>query len=324
MLIRMFRSGYVVKIFMFLVISILLWIPAFITPSPPSTISTYGIAYDLLISTFNITGLVSVIIAFLLLLGQAVIFNAVLVENPFFSRSVFLPALIYVILMSYHPSFLTLHPALIANYFLIFSLKNLYNTYARKEAFRESFNASFWVAVASLFYFPAIFMMILVWSAFLIFRINSWREWLISFIGSGSPYLLLIMGFYLFDGMDYFSAYYPDSFSWLRVNLTLTTYDYIFWPVFLVLLLISFSKFSLGRTDKIISIRKGFAVVNAYLFISGLSVFISGPNPHLHAFLIFPPASVVIAFYFIEIRRMLVAELLFLLLLISIAVMKFI
>lgn len=324
MLIRVFRSGYLVKIFMFLIISVLLWIPAFIHPAPPESASTYGIAYDLLINTFNITGLASVIIAFLLLLGQAVIFNAVLVENPFFSRSVFLPALIFVILMSYHPDYLTLHPALIANYFLIFSLKNLYNTYARKEAFRESFNASFWVAVASLFYFPSIFMMILIWSAFLIFRINSWREWLISFIGSATPYLFLIIGFYLFDGLSNFSEYYPDSFSWLKVNMMLTRYDYIFWPVFLILLFVAFSKFSIGRADKIISIRKGFAVVNAYLFISGLSVFISGPNPHLHAFLIFPPAAVVIAFYFIEIRKMLLAELLFAILLISIVVMKFI
>jgi len=324
MLIRIFRTGYMVNIFMFSIISLLLWMPAFVNPAPPAAASTYGIAYDLLISSFIITGIVPVLIAFFLLVGQAIVFNAVLVKNPFFTRSIFLPALIYVILMSYNPAYLVLHPAIIANFFLIFSLKNLYNTYARKEAFRESFNASFWVAVASLFYFPAIMMMILIWSAFLIFRINSWREWLISFIGSSTPYLLLMMGFYLSDGLDYFTAYYPESISWLQVNLSLTTYDYIFWPVFLVLLLVALARFSISRADKIISRRKGFAVVNAYLFISGLSVFISGHNPHLHGFLIFTPASVVIAYYFIEVRRVLVAELLFLLLLSSIVVTRFI
>jgi hypothetical protein len=324
MLIRIFRSGYVIKIFMFLIISLLLWLPAFLSPPPAVETSTYGIAYDFLISLISFSDTINVLIAFLLLLGQAIIFNAVLVANPLFSRSVFLPALIYVILMSYDPAKLTIHPALIANFFLVFSLKNLYNTYEKKEALRESFNASFWVATASLFYLPALSMMLLVWSAFLIFRINTWREWLISFIGMATPWLWLFVGSYLADGFAFLSDFYPDNLSWIGAGFRFQITDYFFWPAFLVLLFIAYYRFSTDRGEKIISVRKGFAVVNAYLVIVALTLIISAQGPHQHAFLLFPPAAVIIAYYFIESKKMFWAELLFLILLSAIAVIKFI
>lgn len=324
MLIRIFRSGYVVKIFMFLIISLLLWLPAFISPPAPITSVTYGIAYDLLLDYFNFSNIIIVLAAFIILLGQSVVFNMVLVENPLFSRSVFLPALIYVILMSHAPENLTLHPALITNLFLIFSLKNLYSTYEKKEALRESFNASFWVAIASLFYLPALFMLVLIWSAFLIFRINTWREWLISLIGACAPYLLMLIVFYLTDRITYVLEYYPDGFSMLWARFTIQFADYIFWPAFLVLLAVAYYKFSTGRVDKIISVRKGFAVVNAFLLIVAITMIFSGTNPHQHAFLIFPASAVIIAYYFIESRKTVWPEILFLLLLFSIIVIKFI
>jgi hypothetical protein len=324
MLIKIFRSGYLIKIFMFLIISLLLWLPAFLSPPQPVTATTFGIAYDFLAGFINFSGTINVLVAFVLLLLQAIVFNAVLVENPLFSKSVFLPALIYVILMSHNPANLILHPALIANFFLIFSLKNLYNTYEKKEALREAFNASFWVALASFFYLPAIYMMVLIWSAFLIFRINTWREWLISIIGVGTPYLLLIAGFYLSDGMDFLREYYPDDLSWIWAKLTVRFTDYFFWPAFLILILVAYFKFSNERVDKIISVRKGFAVVNAFLVIAAVSIFFSGPHPQQHAYLLFPASSVIISYYFIEMKKMIWPELLFLLLLASIIVVKFI
>jgi hypothetical protein len=324
MLIRIFRSGYIIKIFMFLIISLLLWIPAFLSPPPIVTESTFGIGYDVILSKLYLSARLATFIAFALLLVQALVFNALLVNNPFFSKSVFLPALIYVILMSHHPSQLTLHPALLANFFLIFSLKNLYNTYDKKEALREAFNTSFWVSLASLFYLPAIFMMLLVWWAFLIFRINTWREWIISVIGAITPYLLLLTVSYLTDGIDFLAAFYPDNLSWLWADLSITQHDYIFWPVYVILMLVAYYKFSFERNDKIISVRKGFAVINAFLVLSTLTLLISGPDPHQHAYLILPASAAIIAYYFIETKKRIIAEILFLLLLIAIGVAKFI
>lgn len=324
MLIRIFRTGYFIKIFMFLIISLLLWFPVFLNPPSLVTESTLGIGYEVILSKLFLSARLATFIAFALLLIQAMVFNALLANNPFFSKSVFLPALVYVILMSHHPLQLTLHPALIANFFLIFSLKNLYNTYDKKEALREAFNTSFWVSVASLFYLPAIFMMLLVWWAFLIFRINTWREWLISVIGAATPYLLLLTGCYLTDTIDFLKAFYPGNLSWVWAELSITQHDYIFWPAFLILLLVAYYKFSVERNDKIISVRKGFAVVNAYMVLSALTLLIAGPDLHQHAYLLFPASAAIISYYFIETRKRILAEILFLLLLLAIGVAKFI
>jgi hypothetical protein len=309
---------------MFLAVSLLLWLPAFIHPPNSITFSTYGIAYDYLVGIFRYSERIIVVIAFVALLGQAIIFNVVLVENPFFSKSVFLPALIYVILMSHNPLYLTMHPMLLANFFLIFSLKNLLNTYEKQEAFRESFNASFWVAIATLFYLPAIYFLLLIWVAFILFRISSWREWVISLIGFGIPLLMMAIVFYLADRFDFLLHYYPNNFTVFRTSLSINLHDYIFWPAYLVLMGVAYLKFIRELPDKIISMRKSFAVVNVFLLLSTATIVFSGTNPHLHSFLIFPAASVIVAYYFIETKRIVLAELLFLLLLIAIAINKII
>jgi 4-hydroxybenzoate polyprenyltransferase len=87
---------------------------------------------------------------------------------------------------------------------------------------------------------------------------------------------------------------------------------------------VAYFKFSAERVEKIISVRKGFAVVNAFLVIAAISILFSGPDPHQHAYLLFPASSVIIAYYFIEMKKMIWPEILFLLLLASIVVVKFI
>lgn len=323
MLLRIFQSGYFIKIFMFLFVSILLWVPAFLHPPTAFSSTGLGIGFELLAKLIHFPAQLTVGFAFAILLVQAIIFNYVLIENPIFSKSVFLPALIYMILMSHNPDMLTLHPLLIANFFLVFSLKNLYNTYEKPEAFRESFNASFWISTASLFYYPVIFLIFFIWASFLIFRINTWREWLISVIGFCMPYLVLGIIFFLAGNLQIFISYYLKGISWLGLTFHFNLQDYIFWPVFLLLLLIAYYKFNLERTTKTINIRKSFAVVNALLLISVISLIYNGFDAYLQEYLIFPAASIVIAFYFIEARRKFFAELFFAFLIIAIVIIKF-
>ena len=323
MLIKIFRSGYSVKIIMFLIISLLLWVPAFISPAEIVSESTFGIAYDFLVRQITMAPWMAAFFAFVLLIAQAIIFNAVLVQNPLFSKSVFLPALIYVILMSHNPAYLSLHPALFSNFFLILSLKNLYSTYSKTDALREAFNSSFWIAVASLFHLPAASMMLFIWFAFIIFRISAWREWLISIIGFITPYLFLIIIFYLFDGIPFFLDFFPGGLEWIWIQPSVEMADYIFWPVFLLVCLWAYLRFTIESADRIISVRRSFAIVNVLLLLSFSSMLISAHHPHQHAFIIFPAASVVIAYYFIETRKRIIAELFFIGLLMAIFITRF-
>lgn len=323
MIIRIFQSGYFVRIFILFASAVVLWIPAFLQPAEIFSAGMSGIAYDFIGNPVVLPQHVVVALAFMLLMVQAIVFNAVLIENPFFSKAAFLPAFIYVILMSHHPDYLTLHPVLIANFFLMFSLKNLFNTYGKSEAYRETFNASFWVAAASLFYFPAVFFITFIWAVFIIFRIAAWREWLISFIGFFMPYLILLIFFFLADHSDAFIKYFVQKLTWVAPTIDLKLPDFIFWPVFILLLLYAWFKFTAERSNKIIQIRKSFSVLNILLIISGLSLILSGRDTHLHAFLIFPAASAIIAFYFIESGKKWLSEMLFALVLLAVVVIKF-
>lgn len=324
MIIRIFQSGYFVKIIILIAVAVALWVPAFLQPNEIHSAGGSGIMYDVLINSTFVSQRIIVALAFVMLMVQAVVFNAVLIDNPFYSKSAFLPAFIYVILMSHHPGYLTLHPLLVANFFLIFSLKNLFNTYEKTEAFREAFNASFWVSTASLFYFPAIFFTISIWATFIIFRLNTWREWIISVIGICVPYMILMIAYFLTDRFEILIAYLQGRQNWVQPVFDLKLHDYIFWPAFALLLLVSYLKFTAGRFEKIIQIRKSFSVLNILLIISGLSFILSGLNTQLHAFVVFPAASAIIAFYFIEAEKKWHSEILFALVLISVVVVKII
>ena len=323
MFLRIFRSGYYTDVLMFLLISALLWIPAFIQPPYAYFPSGLGLGSEFIRDNLQLPAIIAVILAFVVLIVQAVVLNFVLAGNPAFSKSLFLPAVIYIISMSHNPELLTLHPLLIANFFLIFSFKNLFNAYEKPQAFREAFNASFWISVASFFYYPAAFYIVFIWVSFFIFRINTWREWLISIIGFCAPYFFLVLFLFLSDQLNIFESYYIQGISWSGLTFNFGFHDYVFWPVFLLVLMVSLFKFIHERVDKVINIRKSFSVAIAFLIISGIMLLFNGFNATLQEFLIFPAAAIIIGFYFIESEKKFISELFFILLIVAVAVIKF-
>jgi len=166
-------------------------------------------------------------------------------------------------------------------------------------------------------------MLIFLWSAFIIFRIGGWREWVISLIGFAVPLILVAAGSYILDGFTYASAFYPSGFNWLIPEFAPDITEIIFWSVYTVVFLVSYYKFTIERSENTIQVRKAFAVVNAFLIISVLTVFVSGPNPVFHSHLVFPASSVIISYYFIEREKSIWTEILFAMLLGAIIVIKF-
>lgn len=323
MFLRIFRSGYYTDVLMFLLISALLWIPAFLQPPDIYFPSGSGLGSEFIRDNLQLPAIIAVIIAFVVLIVQAVVLNFVLAENPAFSKSLLLPAVVYIIFMSHNSELLTLHPLLMANFLLIFSFKNLFNAYEKPQAFREAFNASFWISVASFFYYPAAFYIVFIWTSFFIFRINTWREWLISIIGFCAPYFFLVLFLSLSDQLNIFESYYIQGISWSGLTFNFGFHDYVFWPVFLLVLMVSLFKFIHERADKVINIRKSFSVAIAFLIISGIMLLSNGFNANLQEFLIFPAAAIIIGFYFIESEKKFISELFFILLIVAVVVIKF-
>ncbi|HSW67646.1 MAG TPA: hypothetical protein VLH16_03615 [Bacteroidales bacterium] len=325
MIIRLFKSSYFLKLFSFILISLGLWAGAFVNPPSYTQDLFDGFIWHLLPGRFIVPAFTATILAFLLLVAQALYLNNILTAIPLFSQSIFFPALLFVMLGSFDPNLLTLHDGSIISLLLVLSFRNLLHFYDKDETIKEAFNAAFWMSVASLFHIEAAVMMLFVWGSFVVCRLTAWREWVVSLLGFATPWLLIISALYLTDGLKQLTGYFTDieakfSFAFSTIHLK----QWIFFAAIAFLLLLSLVKIESEIHDKVISIRKNLAVVKVMLFVGVLSFVAGLSDPSESFYLMIPPSTVVMAYFFMARKKLFWAELFFSLLLALIVTFRFI
>lgn len=95
---------------------------------------------------------------------------------------------------------------LVANVFLLLAIRRLVSLRSQKQIMKKLFDASFWICVASLFYFWAILFIALVFAALLLFKINIPKYWLIPLIAV-TTVLILFTCYALIFNMDVISYF---------------------------------------------------------------------------------------------------------------------
>ena len=275
--------------------------------------------YDLLVHAVGDKPYLQYAIAALLLIGECFLINHVAVEQEILTTPTYMPGLVYGVFMSCNSQLTMLHPVLCANLFILLAVNRLFSTHRKETAFSETFDAGFYVAIASLFYIPSFVFMLLVWISLVLIRPFVWREWVISLIGFIVPYLFAAMYFYWMDKfwfLWYDKIFYPISLSHIELDRPITEYFLLGIMVFITLV-------SLTRVFRGVAINTVRAKNNilALLWMCGISlasVFIAPQfNLKYFAFLAIP-CSVFAANYFLSIKRSWFVEFLFTVLLLAI------
>jgi hypothetical protein len=331
MIIRYYQRAYSVQFFIYTLVAVLLWIDAFFFPAPAYVFHNDTLIYEGLVTVLHRwPDLVQVILAFILLLTEAVLINAMLIRHKFVNRLTFLPGMLYIVLMSCYPSLLTITPGMIANLFIIFSLNVTLGIYLKPEPYKEIFNATFLISLASAFYLPALIYLILFWFALLIYRISSLREWIITLSGLAAPYLFIAFYYFWFDHMQSFTEHYLLSMATIQpfqLELSLPLQKELLLglaAVIFILILISFIKMSYETGEKVIAMRKKMNVVLYSLIVAGASFFYGLADPVVHSAILMVPVTTLTAYYFTGIKRFQLAETLFTVILVLILLNKLI
>ncbi|MHC1706143.1 MAG: hypothetical protein AB9842_01340 [Bacteroidales bacterium] len=312
MLIRLFRTESLLQFILLLFLGVLLWMPAFINPVPSPIPWSPVPVYEKIIGLIGTVGLLNTILAFILVLAQGIILTLLLSAHDLSPRNNLLPAIIYMILMSWNPLMLTLNPALITNAILLIFLFLFMKVYERPDAFKEVFSACFTLSLACFFDAPLIILLLLVWFGFLIYRVFTWREWMISLIGFGLP-LIYICFYYFWKG----------ELSGL-LNRTTTVInqiepiDYYFDPVTYIILIImgllvlsAILRIYSIIQEKVISIRKKFLFI-IWFFMLTIPVFLfSGNTMWYQGSISLLPATALISFHFASLKKLFWWEILF-------------
>ncbi|MCD4746426.1 MAG: hypothetical protein K8R58_09010 [Bacteroidales bacterium] len=325
MYIKFFKSSYTSQFLILFLLGILLWSNGFINPQVFPTDTDFSITpfYCIIVNLFGNSNWLPVLFAFLILFFEAVFFNSILINNDLAQKNTLLPALVYLILMSNCIQLLSLHQVLFANFFLIIVLNIVLKIYVIQNAYNLIFNTGFFIAIASFFYFPSIFTIIFIWFSFIVYRIFSWREWLISLLGLLIPYIFLSVYYFWYDSLDiainnYFSFF--NDIQYINLKNGFNIYIYLIWAIIIIFLLISFARLLPELYEKNINVRKKFWVLIWFFLISAISLIFSGNYLILHTTIVFIPISAFIAYYLSVLKKTLRAEIFFGLLVIIILI----
>ena len=313
MLIHFFRKSYLFQYILLFLLAIGLWLGAFIHPPviPVDTESSLTPGYSLLLSLLMGIQLLHVILALVLVISGAMVFNYSLTKFDLVPKNTLVPAMVYIVLMSYSPGLLALHPGAIPALLTVLILFYLFQVYTEEEAFSQIFNIGLLIGISSLFYFPSIFFILFIWLTFIVYRLYSWREWTIPLAGIITPYLFLFTYYFLDDKLEPAYLAYASYFSKMTIfhfSFDFSLMNYIITSLLVFMFLWSAFLLLSDIQEKIISLRKRYWAVFWLLVIAIITYFISGIFFKWHQVFSLIPASVFIAYAFSQLKNLKWAE----------------
>jgi hypothetical protein len=207
-----------------------LWIHSFIHGGNLGPASPESPLYELLLSLLPDGNFLVSVLAFVVLLLEALYLNYVLIKHELVAKNTLIAAFVYIVVMSQSPEVLTLNPALCAAFFLIPALDIMLGTYGDADPTGSIFNAALLLGVASLFHFAFIFLIIVLFLSMVVFGTFSLRIFLVSLAGLFSVYLYLFIYYFLVDASGGQTEIYLNWFVTIpQMNLNFPFFQYAVW-----------------------------------------------------------------------------------------------
>ena len=160
--------------------------------------------YGLLDIVFGRSIVMHQLLATLLLATNASIFNIMLIRNRAYEENNYLPALFFVLLGFVIPDFVSLSPQLMASFFIILTLNNVFRRINNQVEDNLFLNSGIYLGLAGLFYFPAILFVLLFLIALLLFSSAILRRIVLYLYGFSIPFILVFGYYFWYDSGIFF------------------------------------------------------------------------------------------------------------------------
>lgn len=244
--------------------------------------------------------LANVLISVTILIIQALIFNRIINSYGLLGKPTFLPALLYISTGSLLTPFLLLSPVLICNFLILWMIEKFLSMYKRNEVTSVMFDLGLIVALGTLIYFPFIAMILLLWISLVIFRPFDWREWMAVLTGFITVFFFLAVFYYWNDVFDEFYQIWLPLATKFPANLRISLSDSLVLIPVVVILILGFFQLQKNFFRSVVQLRKSFQLL-FFMFLIGLISFYLKQDLRLYHFLLCaPPASALMAYYFLH------------------------
>lgn len=321
MFISIFKNNQPVSIILLSIMMIVLWIPAFQQTAPIPYNNTMPL-YEFYARGVNNLPYFHNFMALILIVCEAILLNYILNKFEIMAKKTAMPAIFYCLLMSCCKPLTHFYPLLFSNFFILLALFKIGLSYRVDEAFSKIFDASFFIATASLFYFPSIIIYPLIWVTLIVIRPFIWREWVISLIGLVLPYLFVVVYYFWTDKVNfllYDKIFFPSSDALLTLNNQRESFVAV---SILLILLLTLSVVTLLRGWPVNTIlSRNFLVVLFWLLGLAILSYSMAPVFNITYLAVAAiPLAVFIANYFLMTRFKWISELIFILFIVAIVI----
>lgn len=327
MVVRLFKNTYPIQITIIVLSMVAIWIPAFLWPVEPYLDNSQAQPlYSLFVKwNFFSNGYINSIIGFSLVLFEAFLINRIVNRFNLISKTTCLPALLYVLLMSFHPGGLTVHPTLFSNLFTLLIFYNLFYSNDEQGNFQSVLSMGFYLSMASMFYFPIIFLL-----PFFLFIVPSigarpGKELLIFLSGMILPYYFLGFFFFMTNQLPDAEGHYVTFFSnFFNISFDNRLFEFITLGFLAVIFIMAVVK-TLGTLfEMIIATRR--KIIFLLLLSLGIALGVGfSSDPFIDGILAFIPVSTIIVGKFLsEMRHTILADVLLITLVAVIIISRFV
>lgn len=220
-----------------------------------------------------------------------------------------LPGLFYALVAASLPDFLFLSPPLLAATFIPLVLRNIFKAYKQPKATALVFDAALWTMVASLFYPPAIFLLIAVYAGINVMRSFNFREQMVMLTGVLVPVFLAWLWYFWTDrGGDFWGVQFNGLFGMYRPDLQFDLHQALKIALFGLLILTVLLSYGAYIFRKLIQIQKCVGVMYWFLFVGGLTILLQHTPSPTHFVLMMPSLGIFLAMSFSALNSRLIAD----------------
>jgi Family of unknown function (DUF6427) len=231
MLLRILKSNTLFSTLLIPLIALCYWMGSLRAPEILNFHQACGAMplYYLVYDALKQSDFLQVFIAFCLVILNSLFIAQLGSMFLFLRKRSFLPGIIYLITVSSLSVLHNLLPVHIATTFVLISLFFIFDTFHKKAEITYTYNAAFFMAIATLFYLPVVVLFPLVWiSIFVLQKNDNWRLLAVPVLGFGVPWLF--MWFYAF-----MNNAHEVMWKELIKMLWIPHNEYLFHPYFLLM-----------------------------------------------------------------------------------------
>lgn len=255
MFISFFKSSFFSQYLVISIIGLTLWANAFISPVPMPPPDGPVLLYSMVYSWLSGYPHIAAILGFILVLSETYFLTSMLSRHELVIKNSSLSALVFIVLISFLPAYLTLSPVNISVAFLILMLHHILIYYNKPEHLDRVFIAGFYTSMASLFYLPNIFWFAFIIVSLLVCRAGYWRSWMAAFIGLVTPFVYLAVWTFWQDEFIVTVNLYAAFFSHIELFPNPFTGDFYILGGYTLLLALWGILFHRKATDRAVEIR---------------------------------------------------------------------